>query len=248
MKKITVIIVDDERLSRELINKLLEKFPDIQVIGECSDGFEAVKMIQEKQPDVLFLDIQMPKLTGFEVLELLEEKPFVIFSTAYDSYALEAFKVNALDYLLKPYSDERFEAAVRRAIEAVNTGSKSNVPAKGIEPPSAALDRIAVKDNAQIYIIPTDEISRIEAMDDYIVIYHQVKKHYKKQTLKQLEKLLPAGKFVRVHRSHLINIDFVKKIEPLEKEGYRMLLKDGTVIPVSKSGYANLKEIIGLKK
>lgn len=240
--KITVFIADDERLARDLIKNLLAGYNELEVIGEAADGFETVKLVQELKPQLLFLDIQMPKLTGFEVLELLEHKPYIIFSTAYDNYALEAFKVNALDYLLKPYSDERFNEAVNRVKQAIAAGTKSNVADTGITLPETALERIAVKENSRIYILPAQEISRIEAMDDYIVIFHNGKKYYKKQTLKQAEAMLSQEKFVRIHRSHLVNLDFVKKLEPMEKEGWILLLSDGAEVSVSKSGYAKLKE------
>lgn len=245
--KITAIIVDDENLAREIIKKHLQDFQNIKILCECSNGFEGAKKINELKPDLLFLDIQMPKLTGFEMLELLDDIPAVIFTTAYDQYAIKAFEVSAVDYLLKPFSSERFKEAVEKAINLVQKHKSSDKEVhKLIEQATSQqeyLDRIVVKDGQKINIVQTESLQRIEALDDYVMLYTNSEKLIKQKTMKFFEEHLNPKDFLRIHRSHIVRIDFIKQIQLYEKESYRVLLKNDTLLPVSKSGYIKLKEI-----
>ncbi len=247
-KKIKVIIIDDEKLAREIIKSYLSKFDNVQLLSECADGFEGIKQINEQKPDLIFLDIQMPKLTGFEMLEILEEPPVIIFTTAFDQYALKAFEVNATDYLLKPFSEVRFAEALNKAIKLI-----TNIPpvkqeldglVKSVEKRNEFLDRVIIKSGQKIQIIPIEAISYIEAQDDYTMLYTEKGNFLKQKTMKYFEENLDQKNFLRIHRSYIIKLSSIKQIELLEKESYRVLLHDGKKLPVSKSGYQNLKEII----
>lgn len=248
MNKAKVLIVDDEKLARDIIKKYLENNSDIELIGECTNGFEGIKTINELKPDIIFLDIQMPKLTGFEMIELLDHQPEIIFSTAYDQYAIKAFEVNATDYLLKPFSLDRFNEALTKAIEKVKQNSidtKSytellNSVTKG----AGSLERVVVKNNQKITIIPIDKVNFLEAQDDYVMIHSELGKHLKKQTMKYYEDNLDGEIFFRVHRSYIVNINAVKQMELFEKESYKITMNDGSKIPVSRSGYAKIKELL----
>jgi two-component system LytT family response regulator len=245
-KKIKTIIIDDEELARAIIINYLKKFDNIEILTECSNGFEAIKQIGELKPDLIFLDIQMPKLTGFEMLEILDDPPVIIFTTAFDQYALKAFEVNAIDYLLKPFSEERFSEALVKAIkmiksvppkkqklaELVNTGGKRN----------EFLDRVVIKQGQKISIVPVDDISYIEAQDDYTMLYTGKGNFLKQKTMKYYDENLNPAEFIRIHRSYFVKLSSVKQIELFEKESYRVILHDGKQLPVSKSGYQNLKE------
>jgi two-component system, LytTR family, response regulator len=240
---IKAFIVDDEPLAREVVKKHLQKHPDIVLVGEANDGFEALKLIPEVKPDLLFLDIQMPKINGFELLELLAESPSVIFTTAFDEFALKAFEVNALDYLLKPFSEDRFDSAIskKRNSELISD-FKREIPLQIIH----EQNRIVVKDGTEIKIIPIDDVDYIEAYDDYVKIYQGKKYILKKQTMNHFEQVLPKDQFVRIHRSYILNVNQLTKIESYEKNSYVAILKSGTSIPISRSSYSDLKSRLGL--
>jgi len=246
--KISVMIVDDEKLARDIVKKYLEKHENLNLIGECTNGFEGIKSINEQKPDIIFLDIQMPKITGFEMLELLDHQPEIIFTTAFDQYAIKAFEVNATDYLLKPFSIDRFNEALLRATNKVISSKteKNNYSqlissvTKNIE----HIDRIVVKTNNKIVIIPAEKVSYIEAQDDYVMIHSDLGKHLKKQTMKFYEENLNSKVFYRVHRSYIVNINFIKQMELYEKESYQITMQNGHKVPVSRSGYGKIKELL----
>ena len=244
MKKISAVIVDDEQLARQLIRRYLDAFPDIEITAECADGFEAVKTIQLSRPDLLFIDIKMPKLDGFEVLEVLEYKPITIFSTAHDEYALKAFEQNAIDYLLKPYSRERFASAVEKALEKLNKDDSQQKDIEKIKEQifTGSLERIVIKNGANIKIIPVASIYYLEAQDDYVMIYSSEGRFLKQQTMKFFENCLDPSQFIRVHRSYIVKINQIKQIEPYEKDSFILKLLNGATVNVSKSGYKKLKE------
>jgi two-component system LytT family response regulator len=246
-EKTKVIIVDDEKLARDIVKKYIEK-SDVELLGECSNGFEGIKAINENKPDIIFLDIQMPKINGFEMLELLDHKPEIIFTTAFDQYAIKAFEVNATDYLLKPFSLERFNDALNKAIEKVRQNEKSNANydklITTINNSKEFLDRIVVKTNQKIVIIPSIKITYLEAQDDYVMIHSELGKHLKKQTMKYYEEHLESNTFFRVHRSYIVNLEKVKQMELFEKDTYKITMNDGDKIPVSRSGYAKIKELL----
>jgi len=248
MNKIKVLIVDDEKLARDIVKRYLVQNENIELLGECSNGFEGIKSINEHKPDIIFLDIQMPKITGFEMLELLDHQPEIIFTTAFDQYAIKAFEVNATDYLLKPFSLERFNEALNKAIEKVKSSQLVNRDYSNllstVHQNVEFLDRIVVKANQKIVIIPTDAIIFLEAQDDYVMIHSELGKHLKKQTMKYYEEHLNSSTFFRVHRSNIININYVKQMELFEKESYQISMKNGAKIPVSRSGYGKIKELL----
>jgi len=243
------VLIDDEPLARSIVLEYLRDFPDITVVQECNDGFEGVKAITQHKPDLIFLDIQMPKINGFEMLELIDEPPAVIFTTAFDEYAIKAFESQAVDYLLKPYSKERFTAAVQKWIQqqshATGRSSTEKLLSQEFRQPEEKT-RIVVKEGGNIRIIPVQEVQYIEAYDDYVKIYTGRDMHLKKKTMGFYEKGLDADQFVRVHRSFIINLSHLTKIEPLEKETHVALLKSGVRVPLSKSGYTKLKAVLGL--
>ncbi len=250
MQKIKIVIIEDETPARELLKAYLAKEEDIEVVEECENGFEGIKAISKHHPDLVLLDIQMPKLTGFEMLELLDEYPQIIFTTAYDQYAIKAFELNATDYLMKPFSKERFLKALSKA--------RSKIAEKGAEDEkvqqlistvkeqSGTISRIFVKTGNRIDVIPVSEIIRIDAQDDYAEIITKNKSYLKKETMNYLEKNLPKVNFIRVHRSSIINTDFMDKIEKYGKESYLVVLKDGSRINVSKSRIKELKTTLGI--
>ena len=243
---IRVLIIDDESLARDIITSYLKENDNIEVLAECANGFEGVKAINELKPDLIFLDIQMPKISGFEMLELLDEHPHIIFSTAFDNFALKAFELNAADYLLKPYSKDRFNEALEKAIQKIETNSPKTTHKVVVAHQNAAeeLDRIVVKFGNKIHIIGLDTIRYIQAQDDYVEVHTHEGKYLKQMTMKYLEAHLPADKFVRTHRSFIANIEFIDKIETYEKESYLLHLKEGQKINVSRSGYSKLKEVL----
>jgi two-component system LytT family response regulator len=245
-KRIRVVIVDDEELARQILREYLSKHAEIEVSAECANGFEAVKTVAEKKPDLVFLDIQMPKLDGFEVLELIGNEAAVIFVTAYDSYAIRAFEVHAVDYLLKPISQERFEAALTRAKERV--GGKPAPHALPVSelsaaarPPAQYADRIPVRDGTRVFIIPIAKLDYAEAQDDYVALASEGKKHLKQQTIASLEAALDPSRFLRIHRSYIVNLERVAKIEPYGKDSHVAVLSNGLQLPVSRAGYSRLK-------
>lgn len=245
------LVVDDEAPARALLQELLAEHPEISVVGECANGFEAVKAVGELRPQVIFLDVQMPKLDGFEVLELLgDERPAVVFVTAYDDYALRAFEVHALDYLLKPVEGERLAAAVRRL------GQRASPPPGEVverlvterfgkvDEPRRGRDRVLVRDGDQIHVVAAPRIDYAEAQDDYIVLVAGERRLRKQQTLTQLASQLDPGVFVRIHRSYLLQVDRLARLERYAKDSRVAILRDGTRLPVSRSGYARLRELL----
>jgi two-component system LytT family response regulator len=246
--KIKTLLIDDEALARTLIQNFIKADPDFEVIGEAADGFEAMKLITELKPDLIFLDIQMPKLTGLELLELLPEPPIVIFSTAYDQYALAAFEKNAVDYLLKPFSRDRFSKALAKVKEKIEAKIDTKEELKNLlsapPHPEKPLERIVIKDGAKIEMVPFQDITYLETYGDYVWIYTEKGRFLKQKTMKEFEHLLPST-FLRVHRSFLVNITFIQKLELYEKNSYQLLLKNGVRLSVSKSGFKELKETLG---
>ena len=244
-KKIDALIVDDEELARHILRELLQSHQEIGIVAECANGFEAVKAIAEQKPDLIFLDVQMPKLTGFDVLELLDTDAAIIFVTAYDQYAMRAFEVHAVDYLLKPVSRERFEEALERAKNRI--GEKMPVAqqlAAAARPPQQFVERFVVKDGTRVTLVPIDKLDYIEAQDDYVALATQGKKHLKQQTISSVEAGLDPSRFVRIHRSYIVNFERVTRIEPYGKDSRLAILMDGTRLPVSRSGYARLKSLL----
>lgn len=246
MKSIRTLLVDDEELARRLLREMLYPHPEIDIVAECANGFEAVKAVHELKPDLLFLDVQMPKLDGFEVLELIGPDFAVVFTTAYDQYALRAFEFHAVDYLLKPFNEARFEAALERA--KLRLGRKMPPPfelAAAARPPAQYLERIVVRDGAKVDIVPCERLDYAEAQDDYVLLRSGGKNHLKQETITNLEGSLDPSRFVRIHRSYIVNLERVAKIEPYTKDSRVAVLSDGTQLPVSRSGYARLKELLG---
>jgi two-component system LytT family response regulator len=244
--RLKAVIVDDEAPARALMLEYLRPHADIEVVAQCCNGFEAVKAVSELHPDILFLDIQMPKLNGFEVLELIDrDAPTVIFTTAHNEFAIRAFEVHAVDYLLKPYSAERFADALQRARERAR--SREPAPFKALiqsQRDNVASDRILIRDRANVHVIPIDRIDYIESQDDYVSIHSAGRSHLKEQTLAELEKELEARGFVRIHRRYLLNITRLSRIELSITESRSAILTDGTELPISKSGYAKLRELL----
>lgn len=245
-EKLRTIIVEDEELARKLLKTFLGDNEKVELIAECENGFEGVKMINELKPDLVFLDIQMPKITGFELLELLEHKPQIIFATAYDQYALKAFEFNAADYLLKPYSKDRLNEAVEKVVERVsNEGTESDIAEKVADfPKEEYLERVVVKDRHKIHIIPVDQIRYIESMDDYVMIYTHDGRHMKQKTMKYFEAGLDPKQYIRIHRSYIVKVEEINEIQQYEKESYIVILHDKTKLKVSKTGYKNLKDVL----
>jgi two-component system, LytTR family, response regulator len=246
MNKIKALIIDDEAPAREIVKHYLKDFENIEISGECQDGFSGLKLISDIKPDLVFLDIQMPKLTGFEMLEVLEEKPEIIFTTAFDNHAIRAFELNAVDYLLKPFHKERFDEAVKKAIAKLTIGSanenKDSPTLMKIPVPQGPLSRIVVRKGNSINIIPVNQVRYVEAQDDYIMIYHTGGKALKQQTMKFYEENLPKAGFVRIHRSYIVRIEEINRIEPYTKDNYVAVLHSGEKLPVSRAGYKHLKE------
>ncbi|MEQ9168209.1 MAG: response regulator, partial [Fulvivirga sp.] len=232
---IKAVIIDDEQLARDLIKKFLSENSTVEVVAECTNGFDGAKAIAEHKPDLIFLDVQMPKLTGFEMLEIIDERPIIIFSTAFDQYAIKAFEQSAVDYLLKPYSKARFQEALVKAIGQVENKQPNGTIEKVIESKQAQeqLDRVVIKNGSKILILSVDNISHFEAMDDYVAIYSEGKKYLKQLTLKYLENSLPEDLFVRVHRSYIVAISQIDKLEPYSKDAFIAILKSGDKISVS---------------
>ena len=245
MHKFKAIIIEDELLGRELLKNYLQDVNKIKLIGEFSDGFSGLKAINELQPDIVFLDIQMPKLTGLEVLELLDEPPAIIFTTAYDEYAVKAFELNAIDYLLKPFSKKRFDSAIKKTITQIGHHASALANLKNQVAKEKVVDKIVVKSNNNVFVIPLNEVIYIESEDDYVMIYTPKGKHLQYQTMGYYEKHLDNTVFIRIHRSFIINVHFITKIEKFGKETYQVVLKNGTGLKVSRSRYQELKDIIG---
>jgi two-component system, LytTR family, response regulator len=245
LKNIQAIIVDDEALARQVLREFLSSHQEIEIIGECANGFEAVKAVSEQKPDLVFLDIQMPKLDGFEVLELIGTGPAVVFVTAHDTFAIRAFEAHAVDYLLKPYSSERFEAALQRAKQRLGGKMPSaSELAASARPPLQYLERLAVKDGTRVFIIPVQKLDYAEAQDDYVELNAEGKKYLKQQTISTLESGLDPARFVRIHRSYIANVERIVKVEPYAKDSHVAVLTNGKQLPVSRTGYARLRELL----
>ena len=243
-----VIIIDDEPLARSIVKEFLQKHPQLQLMQECGDGFEGVKAIQQHQPDLIFLDIQMPKINGFEMLELLEHTPAVIFTTAFDEYAIKAFEAHAIDYLLKPFNQERFDKALAKWNEQ-KPASSEKATQELLETASqspAQSQRIVIKDGSKIKIIPVHDVQYLEAADDYVKIHTKDGYFLKNKTMNHFEQVLDGQQFVRSHRSYIVNVQQITRIDPYEKDGHVAILRSGVKVPVSRSGYGKLKEILGL--
>jgi len=245
---IKILIIDDEPLARSIIKEYLQSYPDLHIVQECNDGFEGVKAMVQHQPDLIFLDIQMPKINGFEMLELIDQPVSVIFTTAFDEHAIKAFEAHAIDYLLKPFSKERFDKAIQKWLMQRNT-QKSNLPdglLSSIAYQPEERHRVVVKKGTNILIIPIGQVHYMEAYDDYVKIHTKDGMNLKKKTMSHFEKVLDPTQFVRVHRSYIINLQELTRIEPLEKDNHIALLKSGVQIPLSQSGYTKLKNVLGI--
>ena len=241
-----VIIVDDEALARALVREFLHHHADIEIVAECANGFEAVKAITELAPDLVFLDIQMPGMNGFEVVELAGRQPRYIFVTAYDQYALKAFEVHAADYLLKPFSQQRLDQALAHARTSVSASASASVDAVMQEAIQRAkpIERVLIRDGARVHIIAASTIDYIEAQDDYVQINAGGKAWLKNQRLAELESQLDGAAFVRIHRSFIVNIASVARIEQ-GKDSHCAVLNDGRRLPVSRSGYQKIRKATG---
>ena len=241
-----VVIIDDEPLARMMVKEYLQAYPDMEVAQECNDGFEGVKAIQQHQPHLVFLDIQMPKINGFEMLELIENPPHVIFATAFEEFAIKAFETHAVDYLLKPFSKERFDKAMQKFLQQ-QKGKPEQTQAllETVSSSPVQASRIVLKDGGKIKIIPVPSIHYLEAADDYVKIFTQEGSFLKKKTMQYFEDGLQQH-FVRVHRSYIINSQLITRIDPYEKDSHLVLLSTGARLPVSKAGYAKLKEVLGI--
>lgn len=243
---IRAVIVDDEDLARGVAREFLSAHSDIEVVAECADGFECVKTVQELKPDLLLLDIQMPKLDGFEALELIDAgRLAVVFLTAYDQYAMRAFEIHAVDYLLKPFSKERFDAAIGRARARLGQNPpRAGDLAAAARGPGQFLERIVVQDGARVHVVAADKLDWVEAQDDYVSLHSQGRQYLKQQTISSLEERLDPSRFLRIHRSAIVNLERVARIEPYTKDSRLAILADGTKLPVSRAGYARLREML----
>jgi two-component system, LytTR family, response regulator len=246
---IRVVLIDDESLARRLVRKYLEDFSEFEIVDECADGFTAAKSIAQHKPDLIFLDVQMPKLNGFELIELLDPCPCVIFTTAFDQYALKAFEASAVDYLLKPFGKDRFDKAIQNFKDRFSQSIAQPLTKSLIEElhnNSSEIDRIAVKSGNEIRILSTDNLRFLEAHDDYVKLFSKTDLFLKKQTLSYYDAHLPERQFVRIHRSFIVNIEEILRIEQAEKDGHWIILKDLNRLPVSRSGYQKLKKVLGI--
>ncbi|HEV8507891.1 MAG TPA: LytTR family transcriptional regulator DNA-binding domain-containing protein [Chitinophagaceae bacterium] len=242
-----IITIDDEPLARSIVKEYLQKYPELEVVEECNDGFEGFKAIQQHQPDLIFLDIQMPKINGFEMLELLDQAPAVIFTTAFDEYAIKAFEAHAVDYLLKPFSQERFDKAIQKWKEQKVSSQKNTEELLETASHSPAQSqRIVVKTGSKIKIIPVHDVFYLEAADDYVKVHTHEGSFLKNKTMSHFEKTLDPQQFVRSHRSYIINIQQITRIDPYEKDNHVAILKSGTKVPVSRNGYVKLRTVLGL--
>ena len=246
LKKITAIIVEDEDLAKDILKNYLKDFPKIELIGEYSDGFSGVQAINKLKPDLVLLDIKIPRISGIEIVELLDYEPQVVFVTAYNEYAIKAFEMNAVDYLMKPFSRERFSLAINRAFERLDKNDPHQIPPyKALGPENdELLERIVVKSRSNIHLIKLEDLIYLEAQDDYVMIYTQDKRYMKQRSLKFYEEHLDPSEFVRVHRSYIIRINQITRLEQYEKESYKLSMANNSKVPVSKSGYKRLKEVL----
>ncbi len=245
------LIIDDEPLARMVVQEYISEYPEIKVIQECGDGFEGMKAIMQYQPDIIFLDVQMPKINGFEMLELLDNPPAVIFTTAFDEFAIKAFEAHAVDYLLKPFSKERFKKAVDKFLSqsgapVIQQQKQTEELLDAVAQAQVQHDRIVVKTGTKVKIIPVHDVLYLEADDDYVSIHTSEGSFLKNKTMSFFEKVLDVRQFVRVHRSYIVSIDQITRIDPYEKDSHIAILKSGAKIPVSKSGYVKLKQVLGI--
>lgn len=247
---IKALVIDDEPLARSIIMDYLLDYPQVEVLGECGDGFEAAKTIMQQQPGLIFLDVQMPKINGFEMLELLDQRPAVIFTTAFDEYAIRAFEQHAVDYLLKPISKARFDKAIQKYLDQKQALPDSKNTQELLEDVSSntteRLERVVVKTGNTIKIIPIDDILYLEADDDYVQIHTEKASYLKNKTMAYFERELDAKQFVRVHRSYIVRIDLIARLEPYEKDSYMAILTNNIRINVSKTGYGKLRTVLGI--
>lgn len=243
-----IVIIDDEPLARSIVKEYLQKYPELKLVEECNDGFEGLKAIQQHSPDLVFLDVQMPKINGFEMLELVDEAPPVIFTTAFDEFAIKAFEANAVDYLLKPFSQERFDKAVSKWQEqkpdATEKTTQSILESASMSP--SQRHRIVVRNGSKIKIISVNDVFYLEAADDYVKIHTQEGYYLKNKTMNHFEQTLDNSHFVRSHRSYIVNVQQITRIDPYEKDSHVAVLRSGIKVPVSRSGYGKLKEVLGL--
>lgn len=250
--QVKAIIIDDEPLARSIVVEYLQSYSEIAVLQECNDGFEGIKAIQQHHPDLIFLDIQMPKINGFEMLELVEQPPAVIFTTAFDEYAIKAFESHAVDYLLKPFNKDRFDKAIRKWLDqraATTTAPQTTISEELLETAAQSpsqQQRIVVKTGGKIKIIPLEDIHYLEAADDYVKIHTHGGAFLKNRTMSWFEKALDPSQFVRTHRSYILNVQQVTRIDPYEKDSHLCVLQSGAQVPVSKAGYVKLKGVLGL--
>ncbi len=249
MQTVSTLIIDDESLARDIVKRYSGEHPELNIIAECSDGFEALRQIQTHKPDLLFLDIQMPKLDGFELLEVLDYSPAIIFTTAFDQFAIKAFEMNAVDYLLKPFSRERFDSAVQKAIQRIDVEkSKANtsleILKENVQESRGILDRVVTRLGSKVSVIPVDRIWYIESADDYVMIYSELGNHLKEKTMKYFEEHLPQNNFVRIHRGNIINLSQISAIEPYTKDTHIVTLKCGAKLRASAEGYKKLRSML----
>ncbi|WP_306392632.1 LytR/AlgR family response regulator transcription factor [Telluria beijingensis] len=238
------LIVDDEHLARAVLREYLAAHADVEIVGECANGFEAVKAIAEHDPDLVFLDIQMPKLDGFEVVELAGSKPHYVFATAYDQFALRAFEVHAVDYLLKPFSRERLAEALAQVRLRAPQPARIEAVVKEAQARQQPLERILIRDGARVHVVAAGSIDYIEAQDDYVQVNADGKGYLKHQRLSELEAQLDPGVFVRIHRSYIVNVGAVERIEPVSKDNHCAVLKSGVKLPISRSGYQKVRDLL----
>jgi len=249
MKTYKAIIVEDEQPAAELLEAYLKNFPEIELLCICNDGFSGLKSINEHNPDLIFLDIQMPKLSGFEMLEVIDKPPVVIFTTAFDEYAMKAFDVHAVDYLLKPFSRERFAEALSKALIRIQSNvrdAESTIQSfvNDFHSGGRKIERIIVKNNTRVHIIPIAKISHISSCDDYVIIHANGEEHIKQSTMQYYEDSLPDSGFVRIHRSYIVNVEYIEQIILWEKDTYKVRLKTGEELRASRAGYKRLKELL----
>lgn len=249
MKKHSVVIVDDESPARELIRNFLASKDEFEITGEADNGFQGCMLIHKLKPDLVFLDVQMPKLTGLELLDLLEKPlPFIIFSTAYDHYAVQAFEKNAVDYLLKPYNRDRFDQALNRYLTSSIQRATNDIQSiEDLQAREIKLNRIPVRSGSKIYVLKLEEVKYIEAQDDYIKIFSSKGAFLKQQTMKYMEHNLPGETFIRIHRSYILNINFLHQLDIYDRAGYTAITSDNNRLPVSRKGAAKLKKVIHLE-
>lgn len=241
-----IVLIDDEPLARSILREYLKKHPSFEVVGECGDGFEGVKAIAQHKPDLIFLDIQMPKINGFEMLELLDSPPGIIFTTAFDEFAMQAFEQHAIDYLLKPFSQERFDKALTKWISQEGRDKVATADLASTVGSPEERQRIVVKKGSNLVILPIHTVHYIEAFDDYVKVHTRDGFFLKKKTMAFYEKALDPAQFIRVHRSYLMNLQELTRIEPLTKDSHIALLKSGERIPLSVTGFGKLKAALGI--